>query len=330
MKWIEARVSTVSEGVETVTGVLLSCGIQGVQIIDNNEMRRFLQEAPFNWDYVDETLMQSSYTEDEMWAEVLFYVTPDEGGQAILRQAEEKLQRLTLSYGSSLGSLTLTNSIADDRDWLEEWKKYYKPFRIGRSVVIKPVWEFYAAGPKDIVFTIDPGSVFGTGLHQSTRLCVEALEDYVRVGHSVLDIGCGRGILSIIALLFGAGSALACDYEPAAAVSARENASLNNITADRYEIYAGDVFTDNLLRSRIRRRTYDIITANIVADVVIRLAAEVCDWLSPDGTFIVSGIIAERITDVKTAMAQNYFNVISVLEKDGWYCAVCVLRGNDA
>ena len=319
MEWIQVRVSTTPEGVEPVFGMLLSCGVSGAEIIDNRDMKMFLKDNPFHWDYADEAL--NAAPEEEAF--VVFYITPDEEGRFLLGQVQGGLKALPLACpGLALGALTAETVSVDDEAWLHEWKKHYKPFRIGQSVVVRPVWEEYVAQPGDLCFTIDPGSVFGTGLHQSTRLCVAALEKIVKPGDTLLDIGSGSGILAIISLLLGAKYAFACDIEPAAAIAARENAALNNISPEQFDMRIGDIFTDTALRAEIKDKRYQIIAANIVADVVIRLSAEVKEYLAADGLFVTSGIISERVDEVRSAMEANGFCVVSQSEAEGWHCLV--------
>lgn len=318
MEWIEVAVATTGEGVEPVFGVLLSCGVTGAQIIDDVEMIRFLEDNPLTWDYLDESLREHP---DEN-AYVIFYLTPGLEGNESLQLIKAHLASLRqMSLGFSVGSLSLRCKTVDDESWLHEWKKHYKPFRIGRSVVIKPFWEAYAAQPGDIVFTIDPGAVFGTGLHQTTQLCIEALERFYAPGGIMLDIGCGSGILSVIALLLGMDSAVACDFDPAAMLAAKENVLKNPVDPSRYTVITGDILNDDTLVETIKQQSYEVITANIVADVVISLSSFVGDFLKPGGVFIVSGIITARVEDVTTALTANGFQVIACFERDGWYCA---------
>ena len=322
MEWVEVGVSTSPEGVELVFGALLACGISGAQIIDHAEMRNYLRDHPHTWDYLDEDLTASPDAD----ARVIFYVSADEAGFDLLARAEARLAGLPAAAdGLALGSLALTQKSVCDDAWLHEWKKHYKPFRIGCSVVVKPFWEPYCAEPGDCVFTIDPGSVFGTGLHPSTRLCIESLERYIKPGVDVLDIGCGSGILSLVALLLGAEYVFACDSETAAVISARGNAALNPVPAGSFEVESGDVFTDERLRRRMARRKYAIVTANITADAVIKLSRDIKQYLRPDGVFIASGIIAERLEDVREAFARHGLTAAAPFMSDGWYCLISTL-----
>lgn len=318
MEWIEVRISTTSEGIEPVFGVLLSCGVSGARIIDDKEMIRFLNEHPLTWDYLDEKMLDHSSA-----AFVVFYVTPGPEGRetlTLVKKSLEMLKEAALEF--DLGTLNVSGETVDDESWLHEWKKYYKTFRIGQSVVIKPVWENYEPLPGDTVFTLDPGSVFGTGLHQTTQLCVEALEKYAHAGQRMLDIGCGSGILSVIGLLLGVEHALACDLDPAAAVAAKENVLLNPVDPSRYLVLTGDIFSDEHVQLAVAEQPCDLVVANIVADVIIRLASIIQNYLKPKGVFISSGIIAERLAEVKEAFEANGLSLMDTWEKDGWCCVV--------
>jgi ribosomal protein L11 methyltransferase len=248
---------------------------------------------------------------------VEFYLTPDAAGNEILSQVKAQLSLLK-QRSNNFGKLELTFESADDETWLNEWKKHYKPFRIGKSVVVVPVWEQYEAGDGDIVFTIDPGSVFGTGLHQTTQLCIEAMEHYISNGDLVMDLGCGSGILSIISLLLGAGEVFACDFDPAASIATRENALRNPVNQNALTVVNGDIFEIDMTAIEPR----DVVIANIVADVIIRLAPMMKKYLKPDGVFISSGIINERILDVKEALIASGFTIACELQRDGWHCLV--------
>jgi ribosomal protein L11 methyltransferase len=316
MEWIKARVLTNTEGVEDVFAVLLSCGINGAQIIDPSDLRKILSEEPRQWDYVDESLLNDSDNEEAL---VEFYLTPDATGNDILSQVKTQLSILKQrNEHNKYGKLELTFESADDETWLNEWKKHYKPFRIGKSVVVVPVWEQYEACTGDIVFTIDPGSVFGTGLHQTTQLCIEAMELHVSSGDLVMDLGCGSGILSIISLLLGAGEVFACDFDPAASIATRENALRNPVNQNALTVFKGDILEIDMTSIKPR----NVVIANIVADVIIRLAPIVKKYLTPNGVFISSGIIDERIFDVKEALIGSGFIIESELQRDGWYCLV--------
>ena len=318
MEWIEVRIKTVSEAIEPITGLLMANNIPNVRIIDDAEVDRFLLDHPLNWDYKCE--LPTTKNED---AEVIFYVQEDTVGREILARIKISLQQLIKNIPEiNFGSLSIHHGPVNDDDWLHEWRKTYKPFTIGKKVVVRPHWEEYTPKAGETVFTIDPGAVFGTGLHGTTQLCVMALEDLKALnGATVLDIGCGSGILSVIALLLGASSATACDIDPGAARCSIENAQLNNIDKTRFEVFTGDIFEDGFLQEK----KYDIVLANIVADVIIGLGPIVRKFMKDDGLFIASGIIDERAKEVCRALENNGLQIRDERAMDGWHCIVAGL-----
>lgn len=321
MEWIESKIYTTQEGLEAVGAVLMSCGINSFIIQDKQEMLQFLEKNPFQWDYVDDELMLD--TTPEIY--VQFYVTADPVGVDSLNAVKNELIRVKeLGLDIPLGGLDLVQENVDDKEWLEQWKKYYKPFNIG-GVVIKPVWEQYNAKAGETVFNINPGHVFGTGLHQTTQLCIEQLTKKDLKCKSVLDLGCGSGILSIISLILGAEYAIAVDIDPGAAKIAYENAELNQIGRDRYSVLTGNVVTDDDLRAEITQQRYDIVIANIVADVIINMSGIVTECLIDGGLFISSGIIKERLEDVKNTLLDKGFQIEEIINKDDWICIVARL-----
>ena len=314
MEWIEAIVKTKSEAIEIVTGYLMMQNIPNVRIIDDVSVDKFLLDHPLNWDYKEEL---KDNTSNE--AELIFYLQNDNVGINRLNNIKQGLYELPGQISEiDFGDLLVKHGPVNDDDWLHEWKKTYKPFKIGKSIVVCPVWEDYVAKPGEIVFTIDPGAVFGTGLHATTQLCIMAMEEIDFSNKCVLDIGCGSGILSVIAMLLNASSATACDIDPGAARCALENATLNGIDLSKYEALTKNIFEDDFLKPKY----YDIALANIVADVIVGLSPLVPKYLKDDGILVVSGIIDDRIDDVKKALALNKYKIISEYQKDGWYCAV--------
>jgi len=318
MEWLEVRIHTHSEGVEALTALLMELGAGAVQIEDSADMKAFLASDERNWDYVDDELL--NITEEFLYIQL--YLTHDADGHALLNRIKYGVCELAkLDLGINMGSLKLEYKIRSDEEWVDEWKKYYKPLEIGRRIVIKPEWEEYnpPAGENDkVVFAINPGHLFGTGLHQSTQLCLEQLENIVKHETTLLDIGCGSGILSLVSLMLGAKSAFALDLEPGCVKVVRENAALNNISMDKLKIRAGNALIDKELVDEIFESKYSIILANIVADVIIALLPLVKRSLSDDGLFICSGIIIERQTNVCEALQNHGFNVENISVKDNW------------
>jgi ribosomal protein L11 methyltransferase len=304
MLWIEGRIQTTSEGVEPVLGLLMGCNVHYTQVEDDNALEQFLAESA--WDYHDVKCQRD-------YADVIFYVESEEQ----FAQVKCNLQSLAnIVPEIDFGTLKISCKTVNDQDWLHEWKKTYKPFFIG-EVAVRPYWEDFNEEAKAI-FTIDPGGVFGTGLHESTQMCVLELQKLNLNKAEVLDIGCGSGILSIIALLLGAESVFACDIDPAAEVCVVKNSELNQINPKRYCVRTGN-FLEN---ESLRQGKYNVVLANIVADVIVGLASKVKDVMVAEGVFIMSGIITERLTDVYKALFENGFSIICEREMNGWHCLV--------
>lgn len=220
-----------------------------------------------------------------------------------------------------MGSLRFVVRLADDEDWANNWKAYYKPLKIGSRLLVRPSWESLADAEGRTVLSLDPGMAFGTGSHHTTRMCLEYLEKIIKNGDALLDLGCGSGILSIAGVLLGAKAALAVDIDPIAEKIAYENAELNGVGRDRYEVRIGDVLTDAALRTGLAARQYEVITANIVASVIIALLPVVPPLLKTGGAFITSGIIRERLDEVKDAIVSNGLTVVETNINEEW-CAI--------
>jgi ribosomal protein L11 methyltransferase len=323
MKWIKASIQTTPAGTEPLSEFLLSHGIAGVEIIDPREFGVFSNQDPSSWDYVDGALLEMSDA-----AYVVFYLLADDDGFFALEQIKSELPSLE-SSPVGVGSLALSTERVDDADWLDEWKKYFAPIRIGR-VGIVPAWDNGFAPlfpPPEVTFTLDTGSAFGTGQHATTYLCVQALQDVLVPGQWVLDIGCGSGILSVVGLLLGAGGVCAYDIDPAAVSATRRNAALNPVDVTRLHVAQGNILTDGLILEESPKINFDIIMANIVADVIVALAPKILDLLALGGRFIASGIITGRDGDVASALGANGLDVIENRVMDGWHCLICKRAG---
>ena len=303
VKWLEVTVNAPSDRLEELSGRLIDAGLCGLVVEDEAEFRSFLEQNRQYWDYVDEKLAASM----RGVSRVKFYVTDDADGQAALRK-----------YAALLGTEYAVAPVGTD-DWAYSWQKYYKPLSVGERIFIVPEWQRGEPAPagRTPVY-LNPGLTFGTGSHASTQLCLAALERYVKDGCSVLDLGCGSGILSISALALGAKDAAAVDIDPKAVDVAYENAALNGIGRDRYAVCAGDVLGDGRLLARLGEGRYDLVLANIVADVIIPLSAVAPTLMKPDGVFLCSGVIDTRAQEVADALEGNGLRVTERMEKDGW------------
>lgn len=319
MDWLQVCIYTTAAGIEPVSGALLDAGVTGMEIEDEADFLDFLENNKQYWDYVDDELMQQKKGETC----VKVYVADNAAGGDMLSAIRSGLAQLKArDTANEFGRLELSLTGMNEEDWANNWKQYYKPTEVGKRILIRPEWE--DIGPTDrVVFTINPGMSFGTGTHHSTQLCIESLEDAVQPGHAILDLGCGSGILSVIALLLGASDALAVDIDPNAADIAIQNAAKNGFGPDRYRALAGDVLSDSALRDTIGARKYDVVLANIVADVIIPLAGFVPAVMAPGGTFITSGIIDTRLDEVKDALTAAGLHITHVRQRDCWACVTC-------
>jgi len=306
VKWLEVCVNTTPDRLDEVCAKLAAAGMDGLVIEEEGDFLRFLEENRQYWDYVDQELLDRMHGVSR----VKFYVTDDADGR---KQLEQYTRGLEQEY--STAPLT-------ENDWAYSWQKYYKPLKIGARLYVVPEWERDAGVPDGRTpLYLNPGLTFGTGSHASTQLCLAGVEEHTGPGCRVLDLGCGSGILSIAALCLGAGEAVAVDIDPKAADVAYENAALNGIGREKYWVLTGDVLTDRALAAQLKEKRYELVLANIVADVIIPLSAVVPELLAPSGVFLCSGIIAQRAGEVERALEKNGFRVTRRREKDGW-CAL--------
>jgi ribosomal protein L11 methyltransferase len=320
MDWLQVTIFTTSQGIEPVSGRLYQLGITGIEIEDEIEFNEFLENNKQYWDYVDEELREKMKGETRIKA----YISDNASGNEMLLAIKDSMNILKqLDEDNIFGRLETSLASISEQDWAENWKKYFKPIKIGKKILIKPEWEPLPDDTEGrILFNIEPGMVFGTGTHESTQLCIEASERYVKQGDKVLDLGCGSGILSIIALLLGADSAVAVDIDPNAVNIAYTNAAMNGINKNKYTVLAGNVVTDNKIKKQIGS-DYDVVFANIVADVIIALAEVVPIQLKKGGVLIASGIIDERKYDVINALQESGFKIVEINEDKGWIGLVC-------
>lgn len=313
MNWTEVKIYTTTAGIDPLTGSMLDLGLQGFMIEDAQDFDEFLHDTTPHWDYVDQAVMEKMKDCETC---VTIYVADNPQGMEELMQVRQILARLKAQDpDGKYGRLELEMKDVDEEDWSNAWKKYYHPVQVGEHLVVCPSWEAYDRQPDDVVLTLNPGMAFGTGTHDTTRLCMELLEKYITPQDTVLDVGCGSGILAITAALLGANKIIGCDIDEVAVKVAGENAALNGVQ-DRIAFHQGD------LTSQVEG-SFQIICANIVADVIIRLSEDAGRYLAKDGIFITSGIIDTREQDVLDALEQNGFQVIERRTSGGWVALAC-------
>ncbi len=319
MDWIKATITTTSEGIDPVSGRLLELGISGIEIADKNDFTEFLENNRKYWDYVDEELERLKDADTT----ITFYLSCGAAGIEQLNAVKASMKALAaMDTDNVYGSLEIKSENVADEDWSEIWKQYFHQIPVGKNILIQPAWEKADAPQGKCVFTVNPGMSFGTGSHPSTRFCLEEIEKYIKDGDSVLDLGCGSGILSITALLLGAKSAVAVDIDSNATDVAYDNLALNHLSKDLYTTYTGDITSDADLRGKLGR--HDIVIANIVADVIIALAPYVRSFMKDDAVFICSGIILERLDEVKSALTENGLKIKEIKNDDDWAAITCV------
>lgn len=310
-KWIEITVETAREAVEAVCAILYQEGASGVAIDDPMDIISS-NSSPKDWDYIDEGLIPEITDE----VKVKGYLAESDRVNDTIDRISMAVKRLH-SFGLNPGAAKVTVQTVREEDWAHTWKKYYKPLKIGKHIVIKPTWEPYEGGAGDIVVELDPGMAFGTGGHETTSMCIEFLEEYVKEGSTVFDIGCGSGILSIVSSKLGASRVIAVDIDEVAVKVSRENVKVSGV--QNIEVKQG-----NLLD--VVEGKADIIAANIIADVIISVAPRITEYLKPGGLFISSGIIRDRAEDVKKALFNNNFDIVKYKELGEWVAIVAALK----
>lgn len=314
MNWIELKITTTKDDIDPICGVLYDLDITGMEISDKDDFKEFLENNRKYWDYVDEEL-EKLKTADSC---ITVYFGDDDEGKALLDKAKTAVAELGFE------KTAFHQRYVKDEDWSENWKQYFKPIEIGKKVIIVPEWEEIPETDRT-KFIINPGMSFGTGSHESTRMCIEELEKALSPGDRVLDLGCGSGILSVIALLLGAKDAVAVDIDPMAVETAYSNLELNHMPREAYHGYAGDITADTELCKALAENKYNIVLANIVADVIINLSGYVKDFMDESSVFICSGIIIERKDEVKAVLEAAGLKIIEERTMGEWACFAATL-----
>jgi len=315
MDYIKVRVYTSAEACELLADELAPV-TGGCQVNDPAAWDELFLEKKLRWDYIDKDALEDR--DGSAWVE--FFIPADAEGERILRAAGEKINEIKQGDAAGFyGELRIEVSDVQSRDWENNWKQYYKPFEVGETLLIAPSWEQAEPGAGRKLVTIDPSSSFGTGLHATTRMCMEKISAMELAGTPMLDMGCGSGILACCAMALGAANAVTCDIERNAAAAVQENMRRNSVPENRYTIVTGDVLSEPSVRGEISAYApFGLICANIVADVLIAMSDMLLGWLRADGVLLLSGIIDFREGDVAAAFERAGVRIADRRTRDNW------------
>ena len=323
MEWTEVTIKTTSAAIELVADRLTALGYDSFIVDDEAEFQEFLEENRQYWDYVDDELAQKMHG----LSQIRLYLEQAADVAERVSFLTEQLAALRTQFPQvDFGSLMVVLQDVRDEDWENSWKQYYQPLPIGKSLLVVPQW-LHPENPEGRTeIRLDPGMIFGTGAHASTQMCMRALEHCIAGGERVLDLGSGSGILSITALKLGAATAVGVDIDPKAEDIARENAAMNDLFADRFTAVTGDVIADAQMPEKLGGG-YDVVLANIVADVIIPLAPHVPQFLKPGGIFICSGILDVRLHEVHAALKRAGLHILSTDAQEDWRRVAAIWEG---
>lgn len=317
MQYIEVKIHTTQEGIDLLTFILMDMGIAGFAFDDARDFKDLLNKKnPHDWDYIDESL----YELENIKPSVTFYIEKTEEGSKIFKLLQEKIEKLKtgteddFDQNIDLSHLEMNWKLVDDADWKNKWKEYFKPSKLTDKIVVKPTWEDYKASEEELVIEIDPGMAFGTGTHPTTFLCIQLLEKYIeKEKDSVIDVGCGSGILSIAAALLGASDVKAVDIDPVAVDVSKYNVELNQLSS-KIQVMEGDLTKGLDVKA-------EIVVANLMADLIILLSRDISVHLRGKGIYISSGILIEKKEQVAFAIEACGFKILEILEEEEW-CAI--------
>ena len=311
MKWNKFRLKTTTEAEDIVSSMLMDLGIQGVEIEDKVPLTQSDKEQMF----VD---ILPEIEKDDGVAYLSFYLEPEEDKEKILSEIRRELQEMS-SY-LNVGECLIEESETEDVDWVNNWKQYFHQFYVD-DILIIPSWEDVKPEDSDkMVIHIDPGTAFGTGMHETTQLCIRQIRKYVTEGTRILDVGCGSGILGMLALKFGAAYSVGTDLDPCAIEATYENMEVNGISKDRYEVMIGNIIDDKEVQDKAGYGCYDIVVANILADVLAQLTPVIINQLKSGGIYITSGIIDDKEQTVVDAVKAAGLEVLDVTYQGEWVC----------
>lgn len=310
MRWNKYTLTTTTEAVDMISYTLGELGIEGIEIEDKIP----LSEEDKRKMFID---ILPELEPDDGVAYVSFYIEPEQDKEELIHEVLDAVHELKDFVDIGEGSIVKTQTA--DEDWMNNWKKFWKPFKVDDKIWIKPTWETLDDVEDDtLVVQLDPGTSFGTGMHHTTRLCITQLKKYLKPEHTLFDVGCGSGILSIIGLMLGCKEASATDVDVHAVEATLENAKVNNIDMSKYTVETGDIIANEAFRLQMGEHKFDIVVANILADIIIPLSAVIKDNMKPGALFVSSGIIDMKEEAVRKALLQNGFEIVEVTHSGEW------------
>ena len=312
MDYLEVTIQTASAGIELVASALTASGFDSLVVEDQAEYENFLEDNRAYWDYIDEEFQ----AELQGLSRIKLYLEVDGTEEKQLQKLRKVLDSLKKRTKKNLGTLEITSALLPETNWEESWKDNYPPQEVGEKLIVVPCWNPEAGGRIPVI--LDPGLTFGTGAHPSTQMCMEFMEELVKDGMEVIDLGSGSGILSIAALRLGAKTAVGVDIDPKAESIARENAAYNDFGPDRFNAVTGNVTEDHELMAQLSGRHYDLVFVNIVADVIIGLAPVLQHFLDAHTRVICSGILDVREAEVHAALQAAGLVILATKEKEDW------------